>query len=217
LKASPTARFSALIPMFCGAARHIVIELWTGRNDCGDKRVEAVRRAQKPITQAQAPSNQDDFLELGNVAKSLGIQPHALVPTCEDYQSILSAKDQDVARMLELTATRTADLAEKLLGRSTRSDKWPTIILYGGAMHNDISPTEGRESFSYGPRLQASTEGRLTEIDLVLREQVKDTDSFRRFPWYEHLRNETAEKQFMLYRIGARSFALIYPNQSHLP
>lgn len=216
LKASPTQRFASLLPVFCGKSQHIVIELWTSRNDCGDKRVERVREAQKPVTTAQAPTNQNEFLELGHAAKASGIQPHALVPSCEDFQSILAAKEQDIARMLELTATRSAELAEGLLKRPHSDERIPRIILYGGAMHNDVSPAEGRESFSYGPRLKASTGNRLTELDLVLREQVKDSEAYRRLAWYPHFRSEGLDRQYTLYRLGPRSFTLIYPSETHL-
>jgi hypothetical protein len=212
IKASPTQLFSMLLPLFCGNTRHIVIELWTPRNDCGDKRVEAVRQAQKPVVEAQAATNQNDFLELGNVAKKNRIQPHALTPTCDDFQSILAANDQDIERMLVLTATRTADLTEELLNRTGTKQSSPTVILYGGAMHNDVNPAEGREAFSYGPRLEASTRHRLTELDIVLREQVKDTASYQRLPWYPHFRKATLDKQYLLYRLGTKSFTLIYPN-----
>ncbi len=212
LKASPTQRFAELLPLFCGNSRHIVIELMTGRNDCGDNRVKEVQKAQKPVTQGQAATNQNDFFELGNIAKKNRIQPHALTPTCEELQSILAAKDQDIARMLELTATRTAEVAEELLTRNTDAKGTPTVILYGGAMHNDVNPGEGRGAFSYGPRLQASTQNRLTELDIVLREQVRDTESYQRLPWYPHFRAKKLEQQFVLYRLGPKSFTLIYPS-----
>lgn len=217
LKASPTRRFAELLPMFCGQAHDIVIELWTARNDCKDDRVARVREAQKPVTLAQAPTNQNDFLELGNVAKANGIQPHALVPSCEDYQSIINANERDIARMLELTATRSAEITEKLLERNRTRQQLPIVILYGGAMHNDLTPPQGRESFSYGPQLDESTGHHITELDIVLREQVKDTEIYRRFPWYPHFRNGPTERQFALYRLGPRSFTLIYPAETHLP
>ena len=214
LEASPTQRFAQLLPLLCGNARHIVIELWTSRNDCGDQRVEEVRQAQKPVTQTQSTSNQNDFLELGNVAKANRIQPHALTPSCDDFRSILAAKDQDIARMLELTATRSADLAEALLTRAKGSTGVPSVVLYGGAMHNDLTPLEGREAFSYGPRLTKSTGNRTTELDIVLREQVKDSETYRRFPWYEHFRADGLDRRFALYRLGPKSFTLIYPASS---
>lgn len=217
LKASPTQRFANLLPSFCGRARDIVIELWTSRNDCGDDRVKRVEKAQKPVTSAQAATNQNEFFELGNVAKANHIQPHALVPTCDDFQSILAAQEQDIARMLELTAVRTAELTEKLLKSSPTDAAIPTILLYGGAMHNDLSPAKGREPFSYGPRLSESTSNRITELDIVLREQVRDTEAFQRMAWYPYFRSETLEKQFTLYRLGPRSFTLIFPEQAYLP
>jgi hypothetical protein len=84
-------------------------------------------------------------------------------------------------------------------------------------MHNDMLPLEGREGFSYGPRLDVSSRHRTTELDIVLREQVKDTESFQRLPWFPHFRADGLDKQFILYRHGPKSFTLIYPDQSQLP
>jgi len=214
LRVSPTQRFATLLPIFCGNARHIVIELMTGRNDCGDDRVEQVRRAQEPVTLPQAAANQNDFFALGNVAKANLIQPHALTPTCDEFKSILNAKDQDIARMLELTATRSAEVAEGLLELNASAKGIPYVILYGGAMHNDMTPNVGREAFSYGPRLDAITQQRTTELDIVLREQVKDTESFQRLAWYPEFRAPGLEQQFVLYQLGPKSFTLIYPAES---
>jgi len=217
LKSSTTKRFAELVPRFKGRAKHLVIELWTGRNDCGDKRVEKVQEAQKPVTSAQNATNQNDFVALGTVAKSNGITPHALVPTCEDYAQILAAQSDDIAKMLELTATKTVEVVNGLLTHDNGTSSEPFIISYGGAMHNDVSPRPGLESFSFASKLIESTQGRYVELDLIQREQVRDSESFTRQAWYPYFRAETLEKHYTLYQTGPSSFALIFPQQEDLP
>ena len=53
------------------------------------------------------------------------------------------------------------------------------VVAYGGAMHNDLLPREGRADFSFGPSLAEATGGQYVELDLVIPEQIKDTDAWR--------------------------------------
>jgi hypothetical protein len=216
LSATPTARFTALLPFFRGKSKDLVLELWTGRNDCGDDRVKKVQEAQAPVTEAQAATNKNEFFELGTQAKALGIFPHALVPTCADYRAIVAAKADDITRMLELTAKKT----QEVVGLALRSRKGatgrPLVITYGGALHNDLHPREGREAWSFAPALSELTQGHYVELDLVLREQVGDTESFTSLPWYPYYQQETLEKQYVLYEMSASSYALVFPQQQYL-
>ncbi|MGC4063623.1 MAG: hypothetical protein QM784_03040 [Polyangiaceae bacterium] len=216
LAKTPTARFVDVLPWFQNRAKHLVVELWTGRNDCGDDRVERVRKAQEPVTSAQADTNKNEYFELGARAKTLGIMPHALVPSCQDYQTIVNAKSDDLDRMLELTATKTAELVDTLLKTTHIPANLPEVITYGGALHNDVSPRHGRERWSFGPHMIRSTEDQYVELDWVLREQVHDGPTFSIQPWYPHFRSETLEKHFTLYRTGPRSYVLIFPEQRYL-
>jgi hypothetical protein len=210
LKVTTPQRFARLLPLFKDQAKHLVLELWTGRNDCRDERVAQVKEAQKAVTEPQNASNQNDYLELGHQSKKLGIFPQALVPSCDDYQAILAASSNDIAKMLELTATKTKHTVEALLKRGPRPKLVPFIITYGGALHNDLTPKPGRESWSFGPDLQRATAGHYVELDLVQREQVRDTESFTALPWYPYYRQQPLETKVTLYKTGEASYALIY-------
>jgi hypothetical protein len=217
LKATPPQRFARLLPVFQPQAKHLVLELWTGRNDCGDDRVAKVKEAQKPVVNSQAAGNQNDYFELGKQAKERGIFPHALVPSCEDYQSILAARADDIAKMLELVALRTKELVKSLVKQSDATSRTPFVITYGGALHNDLSPKPGRESWSFGPDLQNFTRGHLVELDLVLREQVRDTESFTSLPFYPYLNQENLEQHYALFKTGEASYVLVFPAERYLP
>lgn len=211
---SSTRRFAEqLLPLVSGKAKHIVIELLIG--NCKAKTVEKVEKAQAPVTENQAKGNQNEFLTLGKYAQRLGIEPQALTPECAEYDRAASAGDDSVPRLLTLIAKQTARSVEGLLGSSDRSGE--LILTYGGALHNDLYPRPGQESWSFGPQLAAASQGRYLELDLIVPEFVKDTDAWRAQPWFgafdrAHLSGET-----LLYRPRASSFALIFPKTETSP
>lgn len=209
---SATRRFAEqLLPSLCGRTRALILELWLPRNDCGDQRVHEVEKAQKAVTGTQAKSNQNEYVTLGHVAKRYGIQPSALVPTCEEYQDILDVGPANVEKMLELVATTTAERAVEELEHNASVNSSPVIIAYGGALHNDAAPAADRMAFSYGPRLLAATRGRYTELDLIVREFVRDNEAWKNLPYYSALRRDVLPEKTVLYQWGEHSYALVFP------
>lgn len=207
----PTPRRFAeqLLPSLCGHTHSMILEIWLPRNDCGDQRVKQVQRQQKPVTAAQSKSNQDDYVALGYAAKRLGIEPSALVPACNEYQSILDAGSDSIARMLALIGTKTAERVVEELHRVDDPEAVAPVVAYGGALHNDAEPTPDHLEFSYGPRLLSETGGRYVELDLVVREYVKDTEVWQKQPYYRALRKNPLPDKTLLYQWGEHSFALV--------
>lgn len=209
---SATRRFAEqLLPSLCGRTRALVLELWLPRNDCGDQRVQEVDKAQKAVTRTQVKSNQDEYVTLGYVAKRYGIQPSALIPTCDEYQAILDAGPANIERMLELVTTKTAERVVEELGHMGSSNSLPMVIAYGGALHNDAAPSADRVRFSYGPRLSVATHGHYTELDLIVREYIKDNEAWRNLPYYSALRRDVLPEKTLVYQWGEHSYALVFP------
>jgi len=209
---SATRRFAErVLPALCGRAKSIVLEIWLPRNDCGDKRVEQVEKAQRPVTATQAKSNKDEYVTLGHVAQRLGIEPSALVPTCEEYQSILDAGPDNIERMLALIGERSGERLTEELRRYPDHKSGPVVIAYGGSLHNDAEPTPDHAGYSFGPKLLEETHGKYIELDLVVREFVKDTPAWQRQPWYQAYKNNHNTAQTLLYQWGEHSFALVFP------
>jgi hypothetical protein len=205
---SATHRFmTALLPRLAGRARHLVIEIWIGRNDCV-KTEQKVKEKQKPVTAPQAESNQNEFVELGTQSKALSIQPHALRATCQDYDDIVRAGDDGVGVMLEKIAKMTASSVEALLGRAGSSEM---IVAYGGALHNDLVPRAGREKMSFGPELDRSTQGKYVELDLIVPEYIKDTDVWRALEWYPAYDRARFGDRTVLFQPRPRSYVLVFP------
>jgi hypothetical protein len=211
---SSTKRFmDQLLPRLAPRASDLVIELWLANGACG-KVEQKVKQQQSAVTAPQAATNQSEFLELGQRAKALGIMPHALVPSCEQYQKIAGAGAGDIAEMLAMIASVTErDVKELLQKRAV--DR--LIVAYGGAMHNDLAPREGREDFSFGPALSAATGGRYVELDLVIPEQIKDTEAWRALPWYSHYSREKAGPGAYLYSWAPHAYTLLFPKADSAP
>ncbi len=206
--ASSTRRFmDGLLPHLSPRASDLVIELWLANGSCG-KVEKRVAQQQTAVTAPQAATNQNEFLELGDRAKGLGIMPHALVPSCEQYQKISGAGAADIEEMLSMIKSVTQRDVEQLLAKRAPER---LVVAYGGAMHNDLAPRAGREDFSFGPALAAATGGRYIELDLVIPEQIKDTDAWRALPWYSHYSRDKAGTEAYLYSWAPHAYALLFP------
>jgi hypothetical protein len=206
--ASSTKRFmDGLLPRLAPRAADLVIELWVANGSCG-KVEQKVQKQQEAVTAPQAATNQNEFMELGHRAKALGIMPHALVPSCEQYQKIAGAGAGDIEEMLAMIKDVTArDVSELLAKRGPER----LIIAYGGAMHNDLVPRPGREDFSFGPELAKATAERYVELDLIIPEQIKDTETWRALPWYSQYSAEQSGTDAYLLSWAPHAYALVFP------
>ncbi|WP_433927791.1 hypothetical protein AB3662_32200 [Sorangium cellulosum] len=207
---SATRRFTELfLPALAGRASDLIVELWAADPRCNKAQVARVEGEQKAVTQAQSASNQGEFLALGSEAKRLGVTPHLLVPSCEEYDAIVRAGPDAVTAMLEMIARLTAAKAKALLGREGAAGKM--VIAYGGALHNDVAPRPGRERWSFGPELSATTGGSYVELDLIVREFIRDSESWRALPWYPHFDREEHPDKAVLFNPAPGSYVLIFP------
>jgi len=181
-----------------------------GRN-CS-KEVKQVASAQKPVVTAQAETNQNEYLTLGNKAKAAGMTPWLLRPTCDDFSMLADAGDDAIGQMLGLVKRLTQ---EKLVQLMQKNGGQKAVVAYGGALHNDLKPPPETKDFSFGPELDRQTNGRFVELDLIVPEYVKDIPTWTKLPWYstfvaDRAANKDQDKA-TLYVLGERSFTLIFP------
>jgi hypothetical protein len=208
---SATARFtSELLPMLEGKASSLVVELLLPDPNC-ERDATEVRREQKVVTEEQAGTNQNEFVELGHRARALGIEPFPLRPTCERLAKIASAGPDTVIEMLLAITELTTELVRRLVARDAASGGDSMVVAYGGAMHNDLRPRPERASFSFGPSLNEHVRGRYVELDLIVPEYIKDTESWRSLPWYAAYDSERHGAHTVLFSTGPQSFVLVFP------
>jgi hypothetical protein len=208
---STARRFAdELLPELAGRASHLVVELLNPDPRCQSATRE-VREKQKPVTAPQAASNQSDYVELGRRARALGIEPFVLSPTCDEFRAIAGAGDGAIDVMLQTIARVTSRMLRAALAKNQAAGRAELVIGYGGALHNDIDPSGAKASWSYGPDLATFTRGRYIELDLIVREFVKDTEVWRALPWYPHFEPSRFAEQWLLMRTGPQRYVLFFP------
>ena len=213
--ASSTRRFAdAFLPLLQNKASALVLEIWVATGGCG-KVEQKVAAQQKPVTESHAAGNQQEFLWLGRRAKALGIEPRALVPSCEQYRKIAGAGSADISEMLRMIAEATLTEVQRLLDSREPAES-RMIVAYGGALHNDLAPRPGREAWSFGPELERRSGGRYVELDLIVPEYIKDSEVWQALPWYRHFDRERHDRHTLLFNPSPSSYVLIFP-KTELP
>lgn len=210
--ASTTTRFTeTLLPLVAKTSKDLVLELWVGNSTCHGAQKRAMNHAAetgREIASSQSRKNPSEFIALYDAARKNGMTAHILVPPCDDYEKIVAAPD-DVDAMLAIVARLSAAETESLLGAAPEP-----VVVYGGAMHNDLVPRPGHERWTFGPELDEKTGHRYVELDLIVPEMIRDTDAWRAQPWYPHFRASAQGASAVLFRPRPRSYALIFPPES---
>lgn len=204
-------RFGQTLLPAMGAERvsDVVLELLEPDPSCLERAAE-VEKEQKQVTEGQAATNQNEYVAFGYHARELGIVPHILETTCDDYRRILTAGDDSILEMLKMIRRQTEDKVKRLLKRNEQRGDTRLIVTYGGAMHNDLSPRKGHAEYSYGPSLSELTGGRYVELDLIVREFIKENETWRALPWFSEFDRSRAPNKVTLLEPAPGSFVLIF-------
>lgn len=212
----PTAakRFAeTLLPALAGQASDLLVELMMPPTGCADATAQ-VRQEQSRVTSRESEHNQDDYAAMGDRARSLGIVPDLLRPSCADMDLVRAAHgDSAIGASLELIARLTRSQTERLVDRDARSDadRGKVVVVYGGMLHNVLDPPADTAAWSYAPGVDAHVHGRFVAIDLVVPEFIGDDASWRSFAWWSHYDRAKMGARATLFRTGDRSFVLVLP------
>jgi len=208
---STALRFAdALLPELRGRASHLVVELLSPDPRCQEA-TRDVRRVQQPVTAPQSAHNQNDYVELGRRARSLGVEPFVLSPSCDEYRAIAAAGSAAIDQMLVTIARVTSRMLRGALAKNHASGSDALVIGYGGALHNDIAPDAAKKEWSYGPDLVEFTRGGYVELDLIVRELIRDTDVWRALPWYAFFDPTRESSRFLVMRTAPGRYVLFFP------
>jgi hypothetical protein len=211
---SATRRFTRdLLPLLAGHASDIVVELLLPNAKCVRETSKA-RQEQKVVTEHQARTDQNDYVALANQARALGIRPHALEPTCEDLARIAGARPDAVTASLDVVTRLARETLSRLYSSAMHENGTRTIVAYGGAIHNDVTPRPGREQWSFGPALQTLTGGHYVELDLIVPEFVADSPAWKSLPWISAFDPNAHPESTTLFSPAPDSFVLVFPRTS---
>ncbi len=196
-----------LLPTIAGGASHLLVELLQAPSSgCATEKKKAQKEAKK-VTDGQAKSNQNEYLLLGHAALQQGITPDILHASCQDMSAI-AAPEGGVITMME-TIQRLSEISLKSQLKSLKNGR-PLVLAYGGALHNDVEPHAGRETWSYGPSLLKHTNNSYLEIDLIVPELIGDTPGWKSFKWYEAYQELQHSQGALLMKWGEHSYSLFF-------
>lgn len=206
---TPLARFtSEIIDQMMPRARHLVVEAWTDTGCIG-----AADRAQAQVAQAigRPPAQATDIEALVMKSAKHRLATHGLAMTCIERGSLLDAMGRvDFLRLLELV-TEKLQLTAKALVSDERA-----VIVYGGALHNDLYPRWPLGPLSYAEPLQRDLRGGVVEIDLIVPEVVAPLPMIRGERWFPLL-GRAAPGRVLVWERGPGSYVMILPAQSLEP
>jgi len=200
---SPLTRFThEIIGMLEPHADHLVVEAWLDASCWGNTRDQVVAATQRSET------TQMEVMRLMKRGQRLHLQTHTLPMTCIEYDAVIDASGHvDFLLLLELITDKLAETTRSLLAKDR------AVIVYGGALHNDLYPRWPLESLSYAKALSQELGGRVLEIDLVVPEIVAPMDMIRQEPWFPLLAR-ASPKRTLIWQRGPASYVVILPAQS---
>jgi len=209
-----TRRFTRdLLPLLSGRASDIVIELLLPNPACAPAAKEA-KQKQKVVTEQQAKTDQNDYVALGTAAKALGIRPHALEPTCDDLARIAGAGPDVVMVSLDVVTRLATETISRYVAANETAKDARMVVAYGGAMHNDVAPIAERAQWSFGPELMHRTNGRYTEVDLIVPEGISDSPAWRALPWVPGFDRNAHPREAVVLSPTERGYVLVFPSGS---
>ena len=204
-KTSPLARFThEIISLLEPHARHLIVEAWL------DAACEPSKLQRDLEAMTDRPNTtQMEILRLVRRSQQMHLEAHGLPMTCIEHSAIANDKHGvNILLLLELITEKLRDTTRQLL------DADHSVIVYGGALHNDLYPRWPFEDLSYAKPLSDELgPGSVLEIDLVVPELVADMRMVRDEPWFPLLGRASPDRVIVWER-GPSSYVVILPAQS---
>ena len=200
---APVVWFGQLLDLLRSRSRHLVLEAWLD-DGCASKAALEAQVAQ--TTGRSGPSRDLDALMMKSANQR--IVPHGLAMSCIEQGALFDGRGGlDVVRLLELITTKLEATTLPLVANDR------AVIVYGGALHNDLYPRWQLDSLSYAVPLQEALGGGVVEIDLVVPEIIAPMAMVRGEAWFP-LIGQSAPDRALVWKRGPHSFVVILPSQS---
>ena len=220
---SATRRFTeSMVPVLGPRASDLVVETWITEGKCGKQEKKVTRSVAK--TTERPEHTESEIVTMLRRAKGLGVRPHILKAGCKDYEKLMGADGKvDYVQLLgfvtrglqskaEAILKYRARLAVKAGAKKTvkkRPAKRDLVVVYGGALHNDLYPYEDLEQFSIGAALKKKTGDRYVELDLYVPEYIKGDETLSKEAWYPLFTRKVSKEKVLLIQRGESSYILV--------
>jgi hypothetical protein len=211
---SSLARFTdEILPVLAPRTAHLVVETWVARGDCGAAESRVTEDIAK--TTERPPETESEIVRLLRRARAAGVQPHILEVPCDEYRALAgggAGGGVDYDRLLRFTGRALAEAVRKA-ALAPRPPGRPLVLVYGGALHNDLHPVPELAPYAFGPEIHAFMCGAYREIDLYVPELVDRLPAVRAERWYPAWRRSAsrAPGRAMVVPRSARSAIVVFP------
>jgi hypothetical protein len=202
---SPLQRFtSEIVDLLAPGAKNLVVETWV---DEGCSSTSQAVTAQVARELGRPASTTTDIEALVMKSAKRRLRAHGLAMTCIEHDSLLDdAGRVDFLRLLQIVTDKLGARTRELLAEGP-------VIVYGGALHNDLYPRWPLEDLSYASSLARELGGAaVTEIDLVVPEVVAPMPLIRNEPWFPLL-GLSGPERVIVWERAPDSFVVILPAQ----
>jgi hypothetical protein len=180
---SALARFTnEAMPRLGTTVSDLVIETWLVDPACktGQEATQRVEGAMK-----RPESTKSEIGALVGVIKQNGIKAHVMRLSCEDLSNVAPPSGVDAEKLLDVV-TRELDRVTRsaVRYRDEHAEPRPLIVVFGGALHNDLYPFDSTKQWSYARSVDQATSGRFVEVDLYLPELIEGQALYEAEDWY---------------------------------
>jgi len=215
---SSIARFTdEILPVVAPHASHLIVETWITRGTCGEAETHVTEEVAR--TTERPAETESEIMKLLRRAKELGVAPHVLEIGCDEYEVLSgqsgSAGSAGTAGAIDYDKllTITNSHLERAIGQALllpRAPGRPLIVVYGGALHNDLYPEATLAKYTFGRHVHAATRGAYREIDLYVPEMVDTTPALKAEPWYRAWQGAGGGAGVVVVQRGPRSAIVVF-------
>jgi hypothetical protein len=208
VRTTPLARFTHdILGKLDPRAHQLVIESWANDGCRGDS---LNRQVSDATGRGSGTAKELEALRIASY--KLHVETHGLAVTCIEHSAMFDAHGNvDFYRLLELVTDKLGDAAREALA----ADPSRPVIVYGGALHNDLYPRWTLDGLSYALPLSRELGGGVLEIDLVVPEVVAGMRLVQTEPWYPLL-SRAAPDRVLVWERGPSSYVVILPAQGEV-
>jgi hypothetical protein len=199
-----------LLAVVAPRASDLVVETWVTEGKCGKTEKAVLKDVQK--TTERPRETEDEVVTLLKRAKAAGVKPHILSVSCREYEAIYQGKDGvDYDALLRMTSEKLEAGVREVLGKPGAGADARAVVVYGGALHNDLAPPAGMSAYAFGESVSQSVGGKYLEIDLYVPEYVDKQQSLRAQPWYAAYKKAARSGQAVMIERSLDSYVLVFP------
>jgi hypothetical protein len=199
-----------LLPLLKDRVTSLVVETWMVNGQCGAVEKQATKAVAKATERPD--ETEDEVTHLLDVSYGMGVKNHILILDCDDYRAMLTdAGTLDAEASLLMVKRKVEEKALEAREKDEGGVPGKVLLLYGGALHNDVAPTEDWAAYSFGPALMAETKGGYLELDLLVPEYVEHDEDLVKERWFKGALSLAKQGHTVLISPRANVRLLLFP------